>query len=59
LLDIFVIFINTLSQGYENIPKMQEPPQNSRCWNGDMKQVHLENLQILGATVQNLVSVAA
>jgi len=26
-------------QGCANVPKMQKPPQNSRCQMGDMKQV--------------------
>jgi hypothetical protein len=35
--------------------KNQEPPQSSRCQNGDMK-FRSDDPQILGATVQNLVT---
>jgi len=38
--------------------KIQEPPQNYRCQNSDIKQVpyYTDDPQILGATVQNSVT---
>ena len=41
-----------LTQGWTSFPKMLEPPQNSRRYNGDVKTFHRE---VLGAIVQTLV----
>jgi hypothetical protein len=38
----------------KEVHKIKEPSQNSRCQKGDM-QFHIEDPQILGATIQNLV----
>jgi len=41
-------------KGFTNIPKMWEPPQNSGCQKGDIKQVPYP--QILDTTIKNLHS---
>jgi len=43
---------------YKFSKKIQEPPQNSRCQNSDIKQApyYTDDPQTLGATLQNLVT---
>jgi len=47
-----------VQQTHTNFPKIYEPPQNSRCHKGDMKQVPYRGFKnIWGTKVQNLVTV--
>jgi len=41
-------------QGSTDFPKIQEQLQNCRFQKSDMKEVHTDNSQILGATMQNV-----
>ena len=47
---------NRLLQAYINFPKIYEPPQYSRRQKGGLQQVPHDDLQILGATIQNLIA---
>jgi hypothetical protein len=55
ILPIILLILNILWQGYTNLPKINELPQNSSRRKGNMKAVHNDDTWILGTTVQSLV----